>query len=135
MLITSCSNKDVIKYNYTYKGENEFWTAEYRVNGIKIFTEKNGTLEYDNSGNNELTVTYKNELSQLNSVRHLEISYKSSCSAATSSMNYTRGSSKKKTYTLRSNNNGSAIENEDDIIQVLINLDGKLQTFELKSEK
>ncbi len=37
-MVAGCSNKDVIKHNYTYKGENEFWTAQYKVDSTGTFT-------------------------------------------------------------------------------------------------
>lgn len=58
-VFTGCSNKEVNRHNYIYKGENEFWSAEYKVNGTEKFTEKDGKRYYESSCSTILTVTYK----------------------------------------------------------------------------
>lgn len=134
LIITGCSNREVIKHNYTYKGENEFWTAEYKVDGTGTFTEKDNKTSYESKSSEVLTVTYKRDLSELSSVKHLEISYKSSAQAGKITEDYDDGSSLKKTYTINSSSTNGAIENKDEVIKVTINLDGNIQTFELKNE-
>ncbi|AZV58499.1 hypothetical protein [Clostridium sp. AWRP] len=124
-----CSNKDVIKHNYTYKGENEFWTAQYKVNSTGTFTKKNDKLHYEGNSNGTLTVTYKKNISKLSSVKHLEISYKSSAGSGSIGQN----SPKKKTYTMTSSSTDGVIEDKDEVIKVTINLDGNIQTIELKN--
>lgn len=132
LIITGCSNKEVINHNYIYKGENELWSAEYRVNGTGTFTEENGKIKYESNSNNILIVTYKKELSQLSSLKHMEISYASSAGGGKITEDYTDGPPKEKTYTIKSGGNGVAIENKDEVINVTINLDGKIQIIELK---
>lgn len=134
-IIVGCSNQKVIRHNYTYKGENELWTAEYKVNGTGIFTEKDNKTSYESSSNDILTVTYKNDISELSSVKHLEISYRSSAGGGGITEDYNEGSTAEKTYTIKSGGTGGAIENKDEIIKVIINLDGKIQTIELKNEQ
>lgn len=130
-MVAGCSNKNVIKHNYTYKGENEFWTAQYKVNSTDTFTKKDDKLHYEGNSNDILTVTYKKNISDLSSVKHLEISYKSSAGYGSIGQN----SPRKKTYTMTSSSTtGGATENKDEIIKVTINLDGKIQTIELKNE-
>ena len=77
LIITGCSKKEVIRRNYNYKGDNEFWAAEYKVKGTGTFTEKNSKTEYESNSYKVFTVIYKKDISQLYSVKHLEISYKS----------------------------------------------------------
>lgn len=136
LILTGCSNKEVIKHNYTYKGENEFWTVEYKVNGTGIFTEKNNKTEYESNSNNTLTVTYRKNLSDLSSVKHLEISYESSAGGGKLADDFDKDHPlNQKTYTLKSSAIGGAIEGKNEIIKVNINLDGKIQTIELKNIK
>jgi hypothetical protein len=136
LIVTGCSNKEVIKHNYTYKGENELWTAEYKVNGIGKFTKKDGITDYKSNSDEVLTITYKKELSEIASVKHLEISYESSAGGGTLTNNYDKNNPlSQKTYTLKSSCVGGAIETKDEIIKVNINLDGKTQTIELKNVK
>lgn len=134
LIITGCSNKKVINHNYIYKGENEFWIAEYKVNGIGVFTEENGKTSYKSNSDSILTITYKKDLSDLSAVKHLEISYKSSAGGGNLTNNFDNNSPlNQRTYTLKSSGAGIAIENKDEIIEVNINLDGKIQTIELKN--
>ena len=132
LIITGCSNKEVIKHNYTYKGENEFWTAEYKVNGTGTFTEKDNKISYESKCSKVLTVIYKKDLTELSSVKHLEISYKSSAGGGKITEDYDDGPPDQKTYTIKIGGTGGAIENKDEVIEVTINLDGKIQTLELK---
>ncbi|MCM1991381.1 hypothetical protein KDK92_16730 [Oceanirhabdus seepicola] len=132
LIVTGCSNKEVIKHNYTYKGENELWTVEYKVNGTVTFTEKNGKTECESNSNKILTVNYKKDLSELSSVKHLEISYESSAGGGKSNLDFNDNPPNEKTYTLKSGGTG-AIENKDEIIKVNITIDGKAQTIELKN--
>ncbi|MEY7998897.1 hypothetical protein AB8U03_01570 [Clostridium sp. Mt-5] len=132
-MVIGCSNKDVIKHSYTYKGENEFWTTQYKVNATGTFTKKNDKLHYEGNSSNTLTVTYKKNISKLSSVKHLEISYKSSVGGGKITENYNNGSPKGKTYTMTSSSTNGVIEDKDEVIKVTINLDGKIQTIELKT--
>jgi len=65
LIVTGCSKKEVVNHNYTYKGENEFWNAEYTTNGSVTFEQKDDKLDVDTESNYVLTVTYKKELSSL----------------------------------------------------------------------
>lgn len=132
-IVAGCSNKEVIKHNYTYKGENELWTAEYKVNSTGTFTEKDSNTDYESNSNITLTITYKKDLSQLSSVKHLEISYESSAGGGNLNLNFDDNPPNEKTYTLKSSSTGGAIENKDEIVKVNINLDGKTQVIELKN--
>jgi hypothetical protein len=132
-IIAGCSNKEIIKHNYTYTGQNEFWSAEYKVNGTGIFTEKNGKTEYQSNSDNTLTVTYKKGLAELSSVKHLQISYESSAGSGSINLEFKDTPPNEKTYTHKSSSKGGAIEKKDEIIKVNITLDGKTQTIELKN--
>lgn len=134
LIITGCSNKEVIKHNYTYRGENEFWIAEYRVNGTGTFIEKNNKTEYEANSNKILTLTYKKSLLDLSSVKHLEISYESSAGGGKLTEDFDSNHPlNQNTYTLKSSNIGGAIESKDEVVKVSINLNGKTQTIELKN--
>ena len=127
LIISGCSNKKVINYNYTFKGENSFWTVEYNVNGKGTPTEKDEKISYEGNASEKLTVTYKKSLSELSSAKHLLISYKSGSSEG----NISQYSPREKTYTLEPNSSGGITE-IDKIIKVNINIDGKPQIIELK---
>lgn len=129
--IVGCSNRKIIRYDYTYRGENEFWSAEYKINGTSTFTEKDNKTSYEENGSRILTVTYKGDISELSSVKHLEISYKNRRLGYDFDDNE---SLNQKTFTLKSNYLGT-VEGKDEILKVYINLDGKTQTIELKNEQ
>ncbi|WP_373845173.1 hypothetical protein [Clostridium sp.] len=135
LIVTSCSNKNLIKNNYIYKGENEFWTAQYKLNATGTFTKRNDKIHYDGNSNKTLIVKYKNDISQLSSIKHLEISYKSSAGDGKITEDYNNGSPKEKTYTMSSSSTSGIIEDKNEVIKVTINLDGKIQTIELKNEQ
>lgn len=137
LTITGCSNKQVDNIDYTFKGENEFWTAEYQVKGIGTFSKKFGQINFDSDLNKTLTVTYTKDISQLSSVKHIEISYEditSPLKGKTLIEDYKNDSHARKTYILKSHTTGSAIEAGNSIIKVTINIDKQIQTIELKNE-
>lgn len=129
-MVMGCSNKEVIKHHYAYNGENEFWIVQYSVNDTGTLTRKGNKLHYEGNSNHTLTVTYKKSISQLSSVKHLEISYKSSAGSGSIEQN----SPKQKSYTMTSSSTNGVIEDKDEVIKVNINLDGKIQTIELKNK-
>lgn len=131
-----CSNNDGMKHNYTYKGENNFWTAEYKVDATDAFHKKGSKDSSESRSNTTFTITYKKNLSELSSIKHMEISYESSVNSQKITNNFDKNNKlNKKTYILKSDSKGTDIEGKDETIKALINLDGKIQTIELKSIK
>lgn len=136
LFLMACSNKDVTEYDYTYRGGNELWKAEYHVDCIVTFTEKDGKLDGESNSEELLTVTYQGELSDLTSVRHFELSYETANSSSKNITDYGDGEGiTSKTFKLNSGGRNCALPLEDDIIKVTVNTDGKAQTFELVNEK
>ena len=132
---TGCSKKDVINYNYIFKGENESWVAEYSINGTQEFIEKDGSSNFKSECQKEFSITYKNDISELASIKNIVISYTSSTSKGEIVEDYKDGTQPEKTYKIQSSSTGGAIENKDDIIEVTVNIDGNIETFELKNEQ
>ena len=132
---TSCSPKDIVKHNYTFKGENESWTAEYNINGTQTFIEKDDITDFESECKKEFSITYKNDISELSSIKNIIISYKSSLSKGEIIEDYNDGTQPEKTYKIQSSSTGGTIENKDDIIEVTVNLDGNIDVFELKNEQ
>lgn len=133
-ILAGCTNKEVINHNYTFKGENELWTTEYKVNGTGIFTKIDGKLHYESYCDNILTISYKKDLSDLSVVKHLEISYESNTGGGKLTEDFDDGPPYEKTYTFKSGGKNVAIPDKDETIKVTINIDGKTQVLELKSE-
>ena len=132
----ACNKKDVTEYHYIYQGENDLWNAEYRIDCIVTLTEENGKKSSDTVTDCELVVTYKGELTDLSSVRHVEISYKSSTRGGNLIEDYEPGGSiSSKIFTLKSGGRNDAIPVEDDVINVTIITDDQTQTLELYHNK
>jgi hypothetical protein len=135
LLLSGCSNEDVYRHYYDYKGENESWKAEYIVNAKVTFTEHKGVLDAESESEEIFILTYKGELSDLSSVRLFEYGYESILHSGSSSAEYSAENPiQTKTFKLRSGSKGGAISNEDTIYTVTVNMDGVKQSFELKSE-
>lgn len=134
IFLTSCKEKDVIYHNYTFEGENDEWSAIFKVTGKTSFSKTNGTLSSKSESNEVLAVTYKGELSELSTVKHIEISYKNSAGGSSISNNYNENENiTNKTFTIKSGGKNVAIINEDEIIEVTINIDGNSQIVSLKT--
>lgn len=121
LIVSVYSIKGAFDHNCTYKGENEFWTAEYKVYDTKILTDK------------RLIVSYKKNLSDLSSIKHLEISYESSIGGGKLTEDFGDNPPKERTYTLKGNGSGGMILNKDEVVKVNISIDGKTQTIELRN--
>lgn len=136
ILSSACTNKEVFYYNYTFTGENENWTAESHVTAKDTFTkEGNNYTNFERTSSRSLTITYKNDLSDLSSAKYVEISYKSSAGGGKQVYNSAEGYRvDTKTFKFSSSGNG-AIENEDEVIFVTITIDGKIETIELSNSK
>lgn len=129
-----CSDKDVIRHYYYFSGENENWTGEYIVSSIATFTEKNGRMDYEGDSDSNFKITYKGDVSDLASIKTLKIGYDAGSCAGEMSSEYTDGGPKEKTFTMRGGSSGTYM-NEDEVIKVTINMDGEIQTMELKVDK
>lgn len=135
VLFVSCAKKDVTEHKYTYKGESENWSAEYKVDGSVTFTRKDGKLDSESESENTLVVTYKGDLANLSTVKHLEIEYDCITGGGKIEEDYEDGESiTSKTFTMNSGGNG-AIPKDDAVIKVSINLDGEEQMMELVTGK
>lgn len=134
MTIGGCSSSDkkVIKHDYLFKGENENWQAEYHLDATEVFYREDGILKYDNEAEKKLTISYKKDIAELASVKEVEISYKTRTGGGYLSEEYSGDDFLEKgTFVLKSRGKGGALEKQDDIIKVEINLDGEVETIEL----
>jgi hypothetical protein len=59
LAITTYSKSEQTNQNYIFKGENEFWFVEYKVNGKSKFIEKDGLRLSDGNAKIVFTATYK----------------------------------------------------------------------------
>lgn len=133
LIVTGCSNKDVKKHHYIFKGENDNWTIVYEVNANETFFKKDGTLHYKNKSNATFTATCKKDSSDLASKKNIEISYKNSVGGGKLNEEIDQANPQK-TFSMQTSSTGGALVNEDELIEVNINIDGDVQTIELKNE-
>jgi len=134
LTVSGCDSKDkdVIKHNYTYTGENEHWTGIFTFDATEVFQTIDGVLTYDNQSNSSLTVTYKGELTDLTKVKKVEISYKSSKISGKLVNNYDSNQPiTSKEFNLLSGGTGSALLDQDEIIKIEMNIDGTIDAFAL----
>lgn len=129
-----CGNRDVKKYDYTFKGENSDWEGVLQYNAMEVFTRKDAKWEYENEDNTEFSVTYKGDLADLSTVKHMEISYETKFSKSTHTADYTDDYPRDKTFKLSGGSRGSHLMKKDEIVKVTIMIDNKTQTFELNAE-
>ena len=135
LMAIGCSKKEITNYKYTYAGENEQWDAKYHVNESVEFTNTDNGLDVETEAKNELVITYKGELTDLSSVKHMEISYDSGIEGGKRVENYNDGVSiTSKIFTLSSGGKNGALHTGDEIITVTITIDGDIQTFELNNK-
>ncbi|MHC1719674.1 MAG: hypothetical protein AB9844_03100 [Clostridiaceae bacterium] len=134
LVITGCSGKDTKVYKYTFTGENELWSGDYKVDGKVTFYKEDGTLKCVSSHVNVLTVTCKKDISELAGVKDLSIEYDTTAGGGKLTEHYDTPPDRK-VFTFKDNGNGAFVTNKDAIIKVTITVDGKSQLLELKQKK
>lgn len=134
-LISGCLNREINEYHYTYYGENDSWSAEYKLDATVTFFKKDGVLNVETYKERLLTVTYKDDVSNLSKVKNLIISYNSSTGGGSLEEEFNSKPPTENIYTLKSSSTSSAIENADETIQLTINIDGDVQNIELTNTK
>jgi len=127
--MTSCSNKDVIKHKYFFKGESELWDVYYQEKSVETFTEKDGKLDYDSDTEATFTAVYKNGLSDLKAVKKIEIGYDTGSVGSSRSEEYNGDGPSSKAFIM--NSSGGLVANENRIIIVSLSIDGVTETLEL----
>jgi len=135
VVISGRSNREVSEHHYIYRGEKNLWNAEYKVDATVTFFKIDGVLNVETYKERILTVTYKGDISDLSKVKHLIISYNSSAGGGSLDEEFDSKPPTENIYTLKSSSTGTAIENEEETIQVTINIDGEIQTIELTNTK
>lgn len=139
VMLSGCSSKDdkeVIKHNYEFSGESEHWSANLKYDAKEIYDKKeDGAKTYSNEYNETLVVTYKGELSELSKLKHLEIEYEGKTGGGKHVADYDEGEGPiSLSFTLSGGGKGGALKQEDDIIKVTVNMDGVIESFEIKNK-
>ena len=124
------ANSDIIQNRFIFTGENDSWSAVYVHNTMGWFTQSTYGLGFRSKGNDYLTVTYKKDLSNLADVKQFKLSYQLDSSSGYDSMDGPPGT---KNFTFQGAS-GSLIR-QDAVYTVTVNLDGSMQTIELKNNQ
>lgn len=136
LVIAGCSNREVIEHHYTYQGENDSWSAEYKLDSTVTVSKNKGKINSASNRDSVMTITYKKELSDLKEIKDMTISYEYTGGSSAQSYHYDEGASPTHNkFILKSSDTGSVIENEDESISVTININGEIQTIELTNTK
>jgi len=151
LLLIGCSNKEVNYHNYTYRGESKNWIGEFEVNTTQTFPEIDkkpyhyAELEsrftltnidikphYDTESEHIFTLTYKGEIEDLLEVQELQYSYEylSKRSGDTIEKPNDKEIMYKEIIHIK-NCEGAQIISTDDVIKVIVEVDGNAETFVL----
>jgi hypothetical protein len=131
VLLAGCG--DITRNHFIFLGESEHWRGGLEASTYERFYDKEGSLCYDSIQNEQFSVTYKGELSDLASVKNIEVTCNYPDGEDTISKTYDDGPPDKKT--IKSGTGGSeggTVIKKDDIITMTVTVDGKTETMELK---
>lgn len=78
VILTGCSYEVTAKNTQKLQGENENWKVEYKIDFTTDYHQNDGKVSAQSKKQKRITVTYKKDLSDLSTVKHMEISYKDS---------------------------------------------------------
>lgn len=118
--------------HFTYRGGNEEWEFEYKVDSSITSYKIDGKLSRKSKCNNQLTARYIKDGDGLNHVNKLEITYES-LSRGGSLMTEHPGN--ETVFTISGGSRGGTIEDGTNTVFVTVSLDGETQTFELVNEE
>jgi hypothetical protein len=131
LLFSGCGQHGrIISHNMTFTGGNDKWKAEYKITGQGEFYQNGDTLDYRSNDDKVFTLTFRGDLTELSSVKHFSYTYTSSASGGGASLD---APPDKNALVSHSSGNG-AVESKDETISVVINIDGKQTSFDMKSK-
>ncbi|MBB6453375.1 hypothetical protein HNQ94_001823 [Salirhabdus euzebyi] len=131
--LESKTNEDIIKHNYTFVGESENWTAEYRVKGKDVFYKEDGTVKVDSEAQKSFVLKFKGTIEELSTLKTLKYSYDAPGGGGSTVTTFDRPPTNK-IFTDRSGGTGVVWADENSIIQVSVEWDNKREDFELTNE-
>lgn len=132
--IIGCSNskdENIVK-TYQFSGESKNWESTYSVVGYELTLENRGRTFFQSAKDTQFELSYKGEEADLASCT-LEYEYKTSVSSNNYSFNF-GDKPTQKTFVNNNRIRGSEIEEKDEIIEVTVKLNDKVEVIELKSK-
>lgn len=133
LILTGCSNRDVIKHTYFRKGESDLWKVYYQEKSVVTIKTIDGKLNYDSNTDATFTAVYKKRLSDLKNVKKIVIGYEAGSSGSTLTEENDGEGPSSRAFILHSSD--GLVGNEDGVVNATISIDGETETFELKNNK
>ncbi|MEK4007537.1 hypothetical protein [Paenibacillus sp. FSL H3-0333] len=130
LLLTSC-NTETTHFNYTFKGEGDTWSGVYKQEASQKLITKKDKVTSESSKQYTFDLKYKGEQSDLGEIKQFKYGYKGTSGSSTRTE---EGPVRWDMLHMSGYGNG-AFENEDSVIKVTVEWDGKSEEFELKNEK
>jgi len=131
--IIGCSNaksEDIVEV-YHFRGESKNWKATYSVVGYELTLENRDRTFFQSAKDTQFELSYKGEQADLASCT-LEYDYKTSVGSNHYSFNF-GDKPTQKTFVNNNRIRGAGIEEKDEIIEVTVKLNDKVEVIELKS--
>lgn len=131
ILLTSC-NTETTHFNYKFKGESDTWSAVYDQQASrKLILQKDRVKDSETSNRYSFQLRYKGKQSDLGEIKQLKYGYKATSGSGSQTM---EGPVPVELLKISGISNGS-IEQEDSVIKVNVEWDGKSEQFELTNGK
>ncbi|WP_100372245.1 hypothetical protein [Bacillus sp. FJAT-45037] len=129
LLLSACSNEEVIKNNYSFTGEGQYWEAEYIYEGTEIWEEEDNRTHYSHENEETFVLTFKGSLEETQSIKRVGYSYDTTTGEGSGSREFDEPPNE---ITLRSGGGGTGSKiKEDEIISVIVKWNGLEESFEL----
>ncbi|MCL7745625.1 hypothetical protein [Halalkalibacter alkaliphilus] len=129
LLLSACSNEEVIKHDYLFTGEGQYWEAEYIYEGTEIWGEENNRTTYSHEKKDTFVLTFKGSLDEMQSIKNLDYSYQTSAGGSSVSREFDQPPND---ISFRTSGGGTGAKiNKDETIPVIVKWNGSEESFEL----
>ena len=78
LLLTACTDEDVIKHDYSFTGEGQYWEAEYLYEETEMRGEKNNGTTHSHESKDIFILRYKGSSEEIQSIKRVDYSYETS---------------------------------------------------------
>ncbi|HSP48141.1 MAG TPA: hypothetical protein VLN47_08715 [Clostridiaceae bacterium] len=125
------SSTRILRDRYVFEGGSETWEVEYVVDSKRVFTDRNGRIEYDGEANALMSVTCKRETEELGKVEKFKIAYASRFGTGSSSMEFDEAQYLDRDHTMRLSGSADQLGSVDETVRITITVDDKIEEMEL----
>jgi len=156
------TEKKVIICTNIFEGESESWKAKYMLNETHVFITTGRKTHYDGKDESKLVLTYRGNLSREGNPKQFQYSYEAGPKSGSGNFPLDRkdlivARSRSETYTVKDQKpmfrhtitaictpykttyicreGGGTVFGENDTVKVVLRVDGKRETLELKRAK